>query len=90
MGEKTIAEYTAQNAPATTSKLIIDEGDGDYKSVTIAKMNTNPIITGYLYLGEPLTDGSLRLYSSNNSLVCESRIAGEWVFNGAFIPPSGE
>ena len=46
--------------------------------------------TGYLYIGDSTTNGSIRIGNESGSMTIESRISGTWTLIGSFILPSGE
>lgn len=93
MADKYISEYTNQTAPASSSELLIDEGSGVYKALTISDLFTAgvPAATSSapFYIGSASVDGSIRIYADSPGVVIQLRISGVWqtVLSGVY---SGE
>ena len=51
----------------------------------IGNSNTQVVSNGYVYRGDPNTDGSWRDYVSGGDLIFEKREGGSWVEKGRFV-----
>ena len=84
MTDKFISDYVNQATPASTSELLIDEGSGSYKALTLAALFTGgvplPTSSAPFYFGGASTDGSIRIYRSDDGLgiIAGIRVSGTW------------
>lgn len=92
MVNKTISDYTAETTPASTDKVLIDQGAGAYKYCTLANLlnyGDVSIPNGYLYIGA----GSADVLGQNlgeGAFITHSAGSARFFANGADASTRGD
>ena len=79
MSNKFISEYTNETNPSSTDELLIDQGSGAYKAVTVAALfgrlatSADPF-----YIGSESVDGSIRIFVDGTAIMLGLRASGVW------------
>lgn len=76
--------YAIYSATANQSFLSGSLGLGNSTPSTKLYVTGDSTVTGYQYFGDPVTNGSFRMYVSGGALLIEKRISGTWTSVGKF------